>query len=161
MTHEHEPGPKKLTRNWNELLQELRVVQTGVQILTGFLLTVPFSSRWTDLTDLQVRLYLAVLSGAVLTTVLVVAPVAYHRMLFRQHRRPWLVQMANRTSRLGLAMVALTSSGVLLLVFDVALGMVPGLVAFAVTLAFFVVLWIGPPLTARAHPEDIRHDDTT
>jgi hypothetical protein len=159
MPHQHEPSSKKLTRNWNELLQELRVVQTGVQILTGFLLTVPFSSRWTDLTDLQVRLYLAVLSGAVLTTALVVAPVAYHRMLFRQHRRPWLVRMANRTSRLGLAMVALTSAGVVLLVFDVALGLMPGVVAFAVTLAFFAVLWSGPPLTAKAHPEQTRDDD--
>ena len=65
-------------------------MQTGVQILTGFLLTVPFSTRWDDLDDFQVGLYLAVLSGAVATTGFVVAPVAFHRILFRQHqRRGW------------------------------------------------------------------------
>ena len=82
-----QPSEDTLTRNWNELLQELRVTQTGVQILTGFLLTVPFSNRFEDLTAFQRDVYLAVLAGSVLTTGLVVAPVAMHRVLFRQRRR--------------------------------------------------------------------------
>ena len=146
MAH-HEPTAERLTRNWNELLQELRVVQTGVQILTGFLLTVPFSTRWDDLDDFQVGVYLAVLSGAVATTGFVVAPVAFHRILFRQHQRPWLVRTANRTATVGLVLMGLTVSGVLLLVFDVALGTRAGLVAFGVTLAVLIALWAGPPLT--------------
>ena len=62
------PSRSTLTRNWDELLQEIRVTQTGVQMLTGFLLTVPFSSRFEELTALQRGIYLAVLTGSVLTT---------------------------------------------------------------------------------------------
>jgi hypothetical protein len=139
-------GQETITRNWNEMLQELRVLQTGVQILTGFLLTVPFTSRFPDLGQRQVTTYLVVLCGATLTTGLVVAPVAFHRVLFRRRLRPWLVAAADRSAKLGLATFALTSSGVLLLVFDVVLGLTPALVAFAVGLTVFVVLWIVLPL---------------
>jgi hypothetical protein len=141
--------PDRLTRNWNELLQELRVAQTGVQILTGFLLTVPFSSRFTDLSDRQVTVYLVVLSGSVLTTVLVTAPVAFHRILFRRRERSWLVEAANVTSRLGLASMALTSSGVLFLVFDVVVGLTAAAVAMAAALACFVGLWAVVPWWSR------------
>lgn len=140
------PGPEKLTRNISELLQELRVVQTGVQILTGFLLTVPFSTRFDDLTDFQVATYLCVLCGSVLTTGFVIAPVAFHRVVFRHHERRWLVEAANRCARIGLALLALTSSGVLLLVFDVALGRTPAIAAFATAASFFAVLWVAVPL---------------
>lgn len=68
-----------LDRNWNELLQELRVAQTGTQIIIGFLLTVPFSSGFPRLEDHQKILYLVVLLGSVVATGLNVAPVAYHR----------------------------------------------------------------------------------
>ena len=87
-----QPSPETLTRNWDELLQEIRVTQTGVQILTGFLLTVPFSNRFEDLTSFQRAVYLTVLAGSVLTTALVVAPVAMHRVLFRRRRRELLVE---------------------------------------------------------------------
>nr|WP_141003967.1 DUF6328 family protein [Nocardioides humi] len=76
--------PQQITRNFNELLQELRVMQTGVQILTGFLLTVPFTERFTELTETQQRIYLGILVAAVLTTLVIVAPVCYHRLLFRR-----------------------------------------------------------------------------
>ena len=82
-----EDRAERLNRNWDELLQELRVVQTGVQILTGFLLTVPFSSRFGDLDRLQVDAYLAVLCGSVLTTGFVIAPVAFHRSSSASARR--------------------------------------------------------------------------
>ncbi|WP_426244839.1 DUF6328 family protein [Nocardioides sp. LHG3406-4] len=140
---------KTIDRNWNELLQELRVTQTGVQILTGFLLTVPFTERFEDLDRLQVTTYLVVMAGAVLTTGLVVAPVAFHRVLFRRRQRRWLVEAANRCARVGLALLALTSSGVLFLVFDVALGTAPGLVALGVALTFFAVCWAVVPLVGE------------
>lgn len=155
-------GPEQLTRNWNELLQELRVVQTGAQILAGFLLTVPFSSRFTDLSDGQVTVYLLVLCGGVLTTGFVVAPVAFHRLLFRQRERRWLVAAGNATARIGLLLLAVTSSGVIALVFDVTVGTGPSIVAFMAALAFFVLLWIGPPaLTSRrdAHGPEPRDDE--
>jgi len=148
----------RLTRNWNELLQELRVVETGVQILTGFLLTVPFSARFEDLDEFQRDLYLVVLSGSVVTTALVVAPAAFHRMLFRHRARYWLVQSANQCARAGLAMTAVTTSGVLALVFDIVVGDLAGLVAFVASLLCFVLLWAGSPLLSghvrRSSPED-------
>ena len=109
---DEQPSQETLTRNWDELLQEIRVTQTGVQILTGFLLTVPFSNRFDDLTAFQKDVYLAVLAGSVLTTGLVVAPVAMHRVLFRQRRRELLVEWGNRFAMSGLALLALTLSGV-------------------------------------------------
>lgn len=142
---------KTLTRNWNELLQELRVAQTGVQILTGFLLTVPFSSRFEDLNDRQLTVYLVVLSGAVLTTGLVTAPVAFHRILFRRRRREWLVEAANIAARAGLVASALTSSGVLFLVFDVVLGPRAAAIAMAAALVFFLSVWGAVPFVSHKY----------
>lgn len=130
-----------LTRNWDELLQEIRVTQTGVQILTGFLLTVPFSQRFGDLTAFQKYVYLAVLAGAVLTTGLVVAPVAFHRSLFRRRRRELLVTSGNRFALAGLAMLAATVSGVVLLVVDVVVGTTAGWLAGGALLLVLTVLW--------------------
>ncbi|CUR56206.1 Membrane protein [metagenome] len=140
---------KRLDRNWDDLLQELRVAQTGVQILTGFLLTVPFSSRFDQLSSGQVRVYLAVLCGGVLTTSFVIAPVAFHRILFRQHEKDWLVEAANQCARIGLVLLAITSSGVLFLVFDVSLGGLPATVALVTALSAFVVLWGALPWWTR------------
>ena len=144
-----EPDEKTLTRNWNELLQELRVAQTGVQILTGFLLTVPFSNRFQDLDRTQVATYLVVLCGAVLTTGFVIAPVAFHRILFRQRMRDWLVEAANQCARAGLVLLAFTSSGVLFLVFDVVTGRTAGIIAVATALIFFALLWAAVPMWSR------------
>lgn len=144
-----ETSDEQLTRNWNELLQELRVTQTGSQILAGFLLTVPFSDRYDDLTAGQVRIYLAVICGAVLSTGFVIAPVAFHRMLFRRGERRWIVEAANTTARIGLGMLALTSAGVLFLVFDVTVGTVPALVAFGCAVVFFGGLWLAVPAVRR------------
>ncbi|WP_148612854.1 DUF6328 family protein [Nocardioides rubriscoriae] len=135
----------RLTRNWNELLQELRVTQTGAQITAGFLLTVPFSDRYADLTDGQVRWYLAVLCGAVLSTGFVVAPVAFHRLLFHHHQRRWIVAAADKAARAGLTMLALTSAGVLGLVFDVTVGTGAAVAASGVALLFFSLLWLALP----------------
>ncbi len=146
MTADDRPGAEQLTRNLNELLQELRVVQTGVQILTGFLLTVPFSSRFDALDDLQRTTYLAVLVGSVLTTVFVVAPVAFHRVLFRQHERYWLVEASHTSARVGLALLATTSAGVLFLVFDIIVGTTVAAAVGASALLVFAAVWIAVPL---------------
>ena len=105
---EGESESERLTRNLNELLQELRVTQTGVQILTGFLLTLPFSQRFTTLDGTQKAAYLAILSGSVVATGLLIAPVAFHRILFRHGERPWLVRAANRAALTGLLFVAVS-----------------------------------------------------
>ena len=97
-----------------------------MQILTGFLLTVPFSNRFVELTDFQRNVYLAVLAGSIITTGLVVAPVAFHRVLFRQRRRSCSSSPGNRFAMAGLGMLALTVSGAVLLVVDLVLGRARG-----------------------------------
>jgi hypothetical protein len=142
---EHE----RLNRNFNELLQELRVTQTGVQILTGFLLTLPFTDRFNSLDTLQKTVYLGVLVGSVIATGLIIAPVAFHRMLFRQGRRPWLVRNANRAARGGLLALAVTTSGMVWLVFDLVTNRLAATVALALAAAFFAGLWAGVPLANK------------
>ena len=146
-----DPGIPEATinRNWTELIQELRSTQTGVQVLTGFLLTVPFSSRFDTLDDVQRTAYLMVLSGAVTATAAILSPVAYHRILFRRGRRPWLVTTANKVARVGLVLVALTTCGVVFLTFDLAIGRTGGVVASIVAFVGYLVLWVGIPLRAR------------
>ena len=150
----HGRSADQLTRNWNELLQELRVVQTGVQILTGFLLTVPFSQRFGDLDDRQRTIYLAVLVGSVVTTALIVAPVAFHRVLFRQKQREWLVAAAHWSARAGLVALAIVSSSVVLLVFDIVLSTTAGLIAAGSLLVVFGTLWLLVPLLGADRQQD-------
>jgi len=153
-TPEPEPAedglpPETINRNWTELIQELRSTQTGVQVLTGFLLTVPFSDRFDTLDDVQRTAYLLVLSGAVSATAAILSPIAYHRILFRRGRRPWLVVKANQVARVGLVLVALTTCGVVFLTFDLAIGRTGGVVASIVAFLGYLVLWVGIPLRAR------------
>lgn len=146
-----ETPTERLDRNWGEILQELRVTQTGIQILTGFLLTVPFQSRFTDLTASQKVIYLVLVLMAAVTTGLMVAPVSLHRMLFRRRAKSALVTEADRLMRVGLVFLALVVSGVVLLVFDVvttrpvALGAAGGLLVALVS-GWFVL----PKLLARS-----------
>src|SRR3954469_5349683 len=131
---------RTLNRNWDELMQELRAAQTGVQILTGFLLTVPFANRFSALTSAQRWLYMAVLAGAITATCLILAPVAFHRLLFRQRRRLLLVETANRLALAGLAALLLTVCGMVFLVTDVVIGQAPAWLASALALVLFLAL---------------------
>src|SRR6478672_8055678 len=159
ITHPAEINHKRLTRNLHELLQELRVTQTGVQILTGFLLTLPFSTRFATLTSTQRHVYLAILAGSVIATGLIVAPVAFHRMLFQRGQRPWIVKNANRAARAGLISLALTTSGVVWLVFDLVTDPFTAGVAGSMSLLFFVTLWAAVPLVGhRGAPSNRSHD---
>lgn len=136
-------------RNWNELLQELRVVQTGLQILTGFLLTVPFQQRFVELSATLRSVFLVALSLAVLATALVVAPVASHRVLFRRHAKSELVEVAHLLTQAGLTILALTIAAVLVLVFGFVVGQTAALVAAGVAVVGFVLLWVVAPVYLR------------
>ncbi len=136
----------RTTRRWNEMLQELRVAQTGVQVLTGFLLTVPFSQRFTDLDSVQRTAYLVVVSSSILAAGLLIAPVAFHRVLFGRHEKEWLVEAANWSARAGLTTLGVTMSGVIFLVFDVVLGRTASVVATTVTVAVLAALWLLLPV---------------
>ena len=144
-----ETATQRADRNWNELLQELRVVQTGLQILTGFLLTVPFQQRFGELSPMLRTVFLVALCLAVLATALVVAPVASHRVLFRRHAKAELVQVAHRLTQAGLTILALTIVAVLVLVFGFIVGPTAALVVAALALLAFLLLWLVIPAYLR------------
>jgi hypothetical protein len=137
---------ERMDRNWNELLQELRVTQTGIQILTGFLLTLPFQQRFTDLDAFQRDVFLVTVSLAAVATGLIIAPVSFHRMMFRQREKPLLVKASDLLARGGLTLLALAVSCVALLIFDIVVGRLAGVLASSCLLAFFAVCWFVAPL---------------
>lgn len=149
----NESAVEKLDRNWMELLQELRVLQTGVQILAGFLLTLPFQSRFETLDDYQTTLYLANVALAALTTALILLPVSVHRRLFRLHLRAALVSSADRIAKVSLAGIGLLSVGTSSLVFDVTAGRAAGLWAGAVLLTVLLILLVYVPSRLRRQAE--------
>jgi hypothetical protein len=144
-----ETEAERLDRNWNALLQELRVLETGTQILTGFLLTVAFQQTFSKLDRTEVVTYLITVSLAALATVLVLAPVPLHRGLFRQHRMDVLVHWTDRILRVALAVAGLAIVGVSVLVFHVAAGATAGLLAGGVTFVVTAALWLVLPALLR------------
>ena len=140
---------QRLDRNWNNLLQELRVVQTGVQLLTGFLLTLPFQQRFDVLNEHMRMVYLATVSCSVGATVLLIAPVAMHRLLFRRHRLQVLVSAAHRCAYAGLSLLGLALTGMTVIVFAAVSGRSVGFVAGALALALFTLFWLVVPLLLR------------
>ncbi|MBD7916911.1 sodium:proton antiporter [Cellulomonas sp. Sa3CUA2] len=146
---------ERMDRNWEELLQELRVTQTGAQILTGFLLTLPFQSRFSDLDAYQQDLYLVLVALAVLATVLIIAPVSLHRLLFRRRLKPQLVDAGHWFARAGLAALALVLTGATMLLFDVVLDRTAGQVAGGSVLVVIALMWLVLPhvIAHRAEPE--------
>jgi uncharacterized membrane protein len=140
-----ETETERLDRNWGELLQELRVLETGTQILTGFLLTVAFQQRFSQLSSGQVALYLVLVSLSAVATMLVLAPVSLHRTLFRQGKKAVLVTWTNRLLRITLAVVALTVVGVVVLLFDVATSLGAATVAGVVAAVAVGGLWFALP----------------
>lgn len=140
---------QRVDRNWVDLLQELRVLQTGIQILTGFLLTLPFQQRFTGLSGAQVALYLCLVVLSVLITALLLSTVVLHRTFFQHRIKPDLVRSSDRLLRITLVLVGLVLIGTLGLVFDIVLVPGAGLAAaLAVTVVLFL-LWILFPLTVR------------
>lgn len=137
---------QRLDRNFAEVLQELRVAQTGVQILFAFLLTLAFTPRFTEITEFQRDLYLAALLLTVCATGLLIAPVAYHRITFRQRMRAPLVSAANRFALGGLAflMLALTTS--VLFITDVVLSRGPAIVITVAVAGWFILFWYVLPI---------------
>jgi len=142
---------QRLDRNWNSLLQELRVVQTGVQLLTGFLLTLPFQQRFDVLGEHMRMVYLATVGFSVGAAVLLIAPVAMHRLLFRRHRLRVLVSAAHRCALAGLAMLGVAMTGMTMIIFAAVSGRNVGFAAGACAMALFAVFWLIVPLLIRNH----------
>jgi uncharacterized protein DUF6328 len=146
-----ETAAERLNRNWGDLLQELRVVQTGVQLLTGFLLTLPFQSRFADIESFQRDAYLITVGCAIAATGFLIAPVSLHRFVFRRHLRDRMVNVGHHFALIGIALLACAIIGVVLLTFSLVSGDTSGLVAAGVAAGLILVLWLVVPLHLRNH----------
>jgi hypothetical protein len=132
-------------RNWNDILQELRVALTGTQLIGGFLLAVAFQPRFEDLDAYQLTLYLILVGLAGLATVIGLAPVTLHRTLFRRQVKERVVRTGNRLLIAHLVVVALLVVGVTSLIFDWALSRTAGIIALVIGAVVLVVFWIVLP----------------
>jgi len=136
-------------RNLAELIQELRVVSLGVQVLFGFLLSLPFTVRFSQLHQGQRDLYLASITLSAVATTLLLGPVAYHRLVFRQGQKERLVRFANAMAVLGLAAVGSAILTAVLLVISYVAGWLTGGLITAVTGCMLISLWFALPLSRR------------
>jgi hypothetical protein len=150
-----------LDRNLGELLQELRVAITGVQILFAFLLGLAFTSRFATLGGFELGLYTVALLSTALATIVLIAPVSFHRLVFRRRKKAALVAVADRLLLVGLGLLVLAISSSVMLILDVVLGrwlglLGAGLIALAGGLTWYALpIWArGSTLGAAPDPEE-------
>jgi hypothetical protein len=144
-----ETEAQRLDRNWASLLQELRVAQTGVQLLTGFLLTLPFQQRFSQLDGTMRMVYLVTVACSIGATVLLVAPVGMHRLLFRRHRLNTLVAASHNYAIAGLLLLGAALAGVAVVIFDTVMGRTGAWIAGGCTLVALVCFWFFLPIWGR------------
>ncbi|WP_457100276.1 DUF6328 family protein [Microbacterium sp. P5_E9] len=144
-----ETPAERADRNWIEVLQELRVLQTGTQILTGFLLALAFQPAFADLNDGQRTLYLTLVVLSAVSAIVALAPVALHRVVFRHGMKPEVVEYGHAALITALVTVAVLLVGVVAFVFDVVVGVSAAWVAAAALGMLLVVLWIVAPFVMR------------
>lgn len=144
-----ESSDERADRNWEEMMQELRVMQTGTQILTGFLLAVAFQPLFQELTESQRVLYILLVLLAATATILALAPVGMHRVLFGRRRKAELVRAANRIVKANLVVIAAVTVGVTMLIIDVTFTRTFAMIAGGVGVLAIVCLWALWPLFLR------------
>ncbi|MGI8726442.1 MAG: DUF6328 family protein [Solirubrobacterales bacterium] len=148
------PGPDDLTdveveTELQELIGELRVATTGVQVLFAFLLTVAFSARFETVSDFERNVYFVSLLLSALSSAFLIAPTAYHRVNFGQHDKRHLLRICNRLALAGLAVLVLAVSSVLMLITDVVYSPLAGAIVAAVAAVFLSGLWLALPIGRR------------
>jgi hypothetical protein len=146
----HETPHERLDRNMQELLSELRIVVTGVQVLFAFLLVVPFNAGFAHIGPFQRGVYFVTLLLAALAAACMLAPAAHHRILFRSDDKAHVVSVSNRLMLTGLCFLALAMCGSLLLVATKLFGVRTGGITVAVAASGFLVLWFAMPLIRKA-----------
>lgn len=159
-TGRSESPVERADRNWNEILQELRVTQTGTQIITGFLLAVAFQPRFRELDAYQLTLYLVLVALAGIATILGLAPVSLHRAYFGRRQKARIVRVGSRLLVADLVVVAALASGVTSLIFDFTVSRVAGFVSLGIGVVVVLVLWgLVPRLGAPSPDEDSDETD--
>src|SRR6185369_8263673 len=150
--HPGETAGERSDRNFDDLLQEVRVAQTGVQILFAFLLTLPFSARFGATSELDRVVYVITLLASAAAGAFLIAPVSYHRLLFRMGKKEELVRNASRMAICGVACILIAIVGAVFLVLDVVYGMALAVTAAAGLLVLAATLWFALPLRHRLGP---------
>lgn len=145
-----ETPTERADRNWIEVLQELRVLQTGTQILTGFLLALAFQPAFADLNDAQRNVYLTLVVMSALSAIIALAPVALHRFLFRQRAKSSVVAYGHAALITALFTVSVLVVGVVAFVFDVVVSDAAAWWALGILSTLILALWIVVPATMRA-----------
>jgi hypothetical protein len=145
----NESAAERADRNWNEVLQELRVMQTGTQILTGFLLALAFQPAFSDLSDEQRTFYLVLVVLSALSSIIALAPVALHRWLFQQQAKRKVVAYGHAALIAALVTVSLLLVGVVGFVFDVVVDAQAAIVAVIALTVLILGLWIVAPAAMR------------
>lgn len=140
----------RLDRELGELLQELRVILPGVQVLFAFLLTVPFSQRFNRLSPSEEGLFLAALVCAAIASALLISPSAFHRVLFREHDKEWMIVLSNRLAIVGTIFLATSMTCALFLVAEFIYGSAFASAVAAALGALFLIVWYVLPLARRA-----------
>lgn len=155
-----ETAAETYDRNWNEVLQELRVLQTGTQILTGFLLALAFQPAFADLSPGQRALYLVLVVLSVLSAVIALAPVALHRLLFRRGVKDVIVGYGHAALLGALGIVSVLLVGVVGFVFHVVAGFTPACIVAGLLGLLLLALWVWVPVVVRRNrPADDDADD--
>jgi Family of unknown function (DUF6328) len=140
---------ERRARELAELLQELRVMLPGVQVLFAFLLTVPFSARFGDVTSLQQAVFFGTLLCTALSAGLLLAPSAHHRLLWRQQAREHRLRVANRLAIAGMVLLVVAMVGVMFVITDILFGSVAAALATATVSGFFLYVWFLMPIRYR------------
>ena len=140
---------ERLDRELMELVNELRVALTGVQVLFAFLLTVPFTQRWAKVTEFQKQTYFVTLIAATLSVLLLIAPTARHRLLFRQHDKEALLKASNLYSVAGLGALAMAMTGAVLLITDLLYRDTTVTLVVVPLAVLFVAMWFVLPMIRR------------
>ncbi len=154
-----ESEAERLDRNYGELLQEMRVLQAGVQILFAFLLTLAFQSSFAKVTQFQRDAYLVTLIAAALATACIIGPVPFHRVVFRRGMKADLIKAATRYVSAGLAFLFVSITGAVLLVLDFLLSRTTATIVTSALAAAFLVLWVVLPFLARAEEGNDDQDE--
>ena len=150
-----ETPAERIDRNWGELLQELRVTQTGLQILAGFLLTMPFQSGFDRLSHGERVWYGVTLAAALGASAFVLTPVITHRLVFRRHAQQGLLRTSDVAAKLGFVLLAVTLISAFGLVYHLVFGGSAGVQATVAIAALILVLWLAVPLWLRARGREV------
>jgi predicted membrane channel-forming protein YqfA (hemolysin III family) len=149
-----ESESEQLARNLNELLQEIRVAQAGVQILFGFLLSIAFTERYASTSDYVRATHLITVLFSTAAVALLTSPAAWHRMLFRLGRRETIINAADRFAIVGLACLAVAMTGTVLLLSEMIVGGWPAIVLATLAGIGFALVWFALPMRHRLRGPD-------